>query len=62
MANITAEHLLLAIISGFVWELVMNEWLFLGLGCDNLICHYKVEKLIPLKYNTNPMENSTPKC
>ena len=29
-ANITAGHLLLAIISGFVWEMVINEWLFLG--------------------------------
>ena len=36
-ANITAGHLLLAIISGFVWEMVMNEWLFLGLGCSLIL-------------------------
>ena len=36
-ANITAGHLLLAIISGFVWEMVINEWLFLGLGCSLIL-------------------------
>ena len=34
--NITAGHLLLAIISRFVWEMVI-EWLFLGLGCSLIL-------------------------